>query len=141
LDIVIGNKLDRLYYIFHCSIRSGFGHAERACLLLSASLMFYGYSIYFAIVILTNSDIHPSILFYSLVVLFGVGVMVGPSRYFVKTGRYRRIIDKLGSPRDISRSKRFYYRIISIVLFFLGSLATFIFSGIMLSFHLSLIRN
>jgi hypothetical protein len=130
--------LDKLYYIFHSSVKSGLGHAERASFLLSASITFFGYSLYFVLVILTESRLYNTLLFYTLFAAFGAGTIYGISRYFVGTGRYRRIIEKYGSPRSLNKQTRFIYRVISIGLFFIGSLAAFIISGIMLSRYLNL---
>lgn len=129
---------DKLYYIFHASIKSGFGHAERASFLLSASIALYCYSCYFFLVVLTESRLYNTPVFYALFACFGIGIIYGFSKYFVARGRYRRIIEKYGSPRSVSKGTRVLFRIISIGLFFLGSLVTFIVSGIMLSKYLNL---
>lgn len=128
--------LDRLYHVFHCSVIGGFGHAERASFMLSASFLMYGFSLFFFFLAVTRPDaLNPWIL-PGIFIGVGIAAIYGTSRYFVGTGRYRRIIDKYGSPRSISRKTRFVYRFISIFLFFFGSFAAFIASGIMLSRHL-----
>jgi hypothetical protein len=130
------NMLDKLYYIFHSSVKSGFGQAERASFLLSASITLYGYSLYFGFVILVKSTLHNTASFYFLFGSLGISIIYGVSRYFVGTGRYRRIIEKYGSPRSLSKATRFTYRVLSIGVFFLGSLTAFIISAIALSKYL-----
>jgi len=127
---------DKLYYIFHSSVKSGFGHAERASFLLSASVLFYSYSLYFVLVVLTKSRVFNTTAFYILFGAFGVGIIYGASKYFVGTGRYRRIIDKYESPRLLIKGKRFLYRFISFGLF-LGAFVAFIASGITLAKYLN----
>lgn len=131
--------LDKLYYIFHCSVKGGLAHAERASFLLSSALTFYGYSLYFLLVVFTKSKVYNTPLFYIVFAAFGLATIFGTSRYFVKAGRYRRIIDKYGSPRSISKRKRFLYRCISFGLF-LGAFAAFTVTGIALGKYLDLIR-
>ena len=125
--------LDKLYHIFHCSVKSGFGHAERASFMLSSSIFLYGFSLYLLLLRLSKASTPNPWILSIVFVTVGVCAVYATSRYFVRTGRYRRIIDKYGSPRLISRKTRFVYRFIAIFLFFFGSFAAFIFAGIVLS--------
>lgn len=127
---------DKLFYIFHCSVKNGFAQAERASFMLSTSIFLYASSLYFFFLVLAEANSpHPWIM---PGVLLCLGIVNGllTSKYFVGTGRYRRIIDRYGSPREINKRTRFFFRFISIGLFFLGSFAAFIAAGIMLSKYL-----
>jgi hypothetical protein len=121
--------LDRLYYIFHSSVKSGFGHAERASFLLSFSGTAYIGAFCFLLIVIARLPPPDSLLGPGIFLVFGITLIYGASKYFVGTGRYRRIIDKYGSPRALSKKKRFLYRLIAFGLF-TSSLALFIFAGI-----------
>jgi hypothetical protein len=128
--------LDKLYFIFHCSVKSGFAHAERASFMLSTSIFVYLSSFYFCFLVLIKANVpNPWIMSIALGCL-ALAIIYASSKYFVRTGRYRWIIDKHGSPRSISKTTRFWYRFIAVFLFFFGSFTTFIVAGIMLSKHL-----
>lgn len=128
---------DKLYYIFHCSMKNGFAHAERASFLLSFSVWIYIGALCFLVMIIANSIPDNPLIGCGVFVASGVGFIYFTSWYFVGSGRYRRIIEKYGNPRSLNRKTRLFYRFISIGLFFLGSFAAFAILGILLSRHLN----
>ena len=130
--------LDKLYYIFHSSVRNGFGHAERASFLLSISIVAYFGALCFLYIVLAKTSPPGPFIGPAIFLILGIGTIYGTSRYFVRTGRYRRIIAKYGNPRALDKRTRFLYRVISIGIFFTGSFAAFVATGIMLSKYLNL---
>lgn len=130
--------LDKLYYIFHCSVKSGFAQAERASFMLSFSISIYVGALCFLIMIITKSAPSHPFLACAVFMAFGVALVYLSSWYFLSNGRYRRIIERYGSPRALNAQTRFFYRVISVGLFFIGSFVAFITTGIMLSQYLNL---
>lgn len=129
--------------MFYIGLKRGFGHAERAAFLfgffqslLLGSVYFIGsikVSKLYSKEIITGS---PKVYAFILLCLV-IGLMYFNSRYFVKTGRYRRVLDKYGSESQFTKGQKAFYLSISILLVIL-SLGVFIWSGISLSRYLAL---
>ncbi len=129
--------MDKLFHIFYIGLRNGIGKAERASFLFAIfqSLLFS--SIYFlgSSMISRKVIINTPLLYALLPSGIAVGLIFINSRYFVKTGRYRKILDKYGSESRTSRSRKVVSLIVSLFLVII-SFCTFVLSGISLSRHL-----
>jgi len=127
--------IDRLYYTFYTSVRRGIAHAERASFLLSMCCSLFVISIIANISIFfgfeLNKNKSENSLIYALAVLVVVIVffIYFNSYYFVRNGRYRKILNKYGV---VSKKNRLVNLFIVIVLFF-GSLSILILTGLIMS--------
>jgi hypothetical protein len=128
---------DKLYFIFYSSVKDGLGHAERASFLLSSSISLYFFSLYFLIVIFLKYSHPDPWIVPGIFIFIGISNGILTSKYFVGTGRYQTIIDKYGSPHDLSKGERILYILIALFLFFFGSVASFIVSCFMLIKYLN----
>lgn len=122
------DMLDKLYYIFHCSIKRGFAHAERASFMLSFSAVAYLGALCFLVIHFANIRLANPLLSCAIFGLFGIGIIYLTSLYFVQSGRYRKIIAIHGSPAALSKRRILAYRLISFGIFF-GSFVAFAVSG------------
>lgn len=131
--------MERFFHMFYIGLKRGFGHAERASFLFAT---FQGYllvsfylwfSSFFLRSLLTSS---PLIFAIIPAFLFGALIIIN-SRYFVKTGRYRRILDEYGSESKFTKRKKALYLSITILLY-LSSLGLLMWSGVMLSKYLNI---
>ena len=135
--------MERLFHIFYVGVKRGFGHAERAAFIfalfqsfLLCSLYFFGsigVSSIFSKALITGAPFIYAVILCCLV----IGVFILNSKYFVKTGRYRKIIDKYGGQSQFTTRQRVIYLMVLILLITI-SMVIFIWSGISLSKHLSI---
>lgn len=125
--------IDKIYFIFYCSVRmKGFAHAERASFFLAIPTFLIFNSIYFLITVFFNIKVLDKFIYVALIASFAFIIPYFLSKYFVGSGRYRRIIAKYGSPREVPPKTRIKYIIFSWSIYF-GAFVLFIVSGRILS--------
>lgn len=125
--------IDRIFFIFYCSVRmKGFAHAERASLFLAIPAFLMLNSVYFLLTVYFKVIILNKLLYVGIIGSLGFVIPYLFSKFFVDSGRYRRIIAKYGSPRIVPKRTRVAYIIISWSIY-LASFACFVISGRILS--------
>ncbi len=124
--------MDKLYYIFYSPLKKGLAHAERASFLLSIFFSLAFGCLYFLSAILLDLRFSNGYVFAAIMAIVFALIFMFNSRFFVKTGRYRRIVDKYGMISKLSKRRKLF-NLILILFLILGSFILFAWSGILLS--------
>lgn len=129
--------MDRLYYFIYSCINRGLGQAERAAFVLSifTSLLFA--SFYCQVTILVHKGIKTPLLYSILFSSIVLAIFIFNSKYFVKSGRYRRIVENFGTVRKLSKRRR-ALNLGIIIIAIIVAFMLFVYSGINLAKHLNI---